>query len=81
MPDVSALWRESDDEVPARVRFQDARGVYWTVWERDTRMDPGHRAATCLVFENEATVRRVWSYPANWHRMSPAELAALGSTT
>ena len=80
MSDGSARAREREDDFPSQVEFRDANGVHWKVWERDTRMDPGHRAASCLVFESEAAIRRVWTYPPLWHRMSSAELSALGWT-
>lgn len=81
MRDGSARLRESDDDLPSLVQFRDPSGARWSVWERDTRLDPGHRAASCLIFAHEETVRRVWSYPDNWRELSPAELFELSWAT
>ena len=59
-----------------RVLF-DADGVEWEISERDCTSVPGARAPRCLVFMSQHTVRRIWSYPSNWHALSPDALLAL----
>lgn len=54
------------------VMFEDSDGVRWTAREHDGRDIPGHRSDTCLIFESENSVRRVWTYPPDWHTL-PAE--------
>ena len=58
----------------------DRGGVMWWVSERDTRRDPGSPAERCLLFANERAIRRVWSYPRDWAKLSDAELDALACT-
>lgn len=59
------------------VEFVDPTYVQWRVSERDARRDPGARADVCLIFSCNGMVRRVWDYPADWRRLSAAELLAL----
>ena len=62
------------DGVP-RAHLGDEEGTAfesWTIRELDTRDLRGARGARCLVFENHAMVRRVWSYPPDWASL-PAE--------
>lgn len=49
-------------------------GMPWTVRELDTRDMHRAQAATCLVFENHAVVRRCWHYPADWETLDDAAL-------
>jgi hypothetical protein len=46
------------------------------VRESDTHAVPGARAASCLIFDSPATVRRVWLYPRDWRAASDADLLA-----
>jgi hypothetical protein len=49
----------------------------WTVTEMDARDVPGARGNCCLICECDLAVRRLWSYPDDWHRMEDARLLAL----
>jgi len=40
-------------------------------------MNPGGQARPCLIFENDAVVRRVRVYPSNWRTCPEAALYAL----
>jgi hypothetical protein len=51
-----------------------ADGHTWTVSE--SRTDGGDRARS-LIFDAEVIVRRVRSYPADWHELPDTALAAL----
>ena len=68
--------RVHDREVP-RMVYDDRTGARWRVREVDTRAVPGARADSCLLFEAEGVIRRVWNYPRDWSRLSPEDLAAL----
>ena len=49
----------------------------WTVTEMDARDVPGARADHCLICESDLSVRRLWQYPADWHRFEDGKLLAL----
>ena len=49
----------------------------WRVWAADCRAVPGHRRDRCLIFDCGTTVRRVWSYPDDWARLSDDALLAI----
>lgn len=62
------------------VCFNDVTGVAWTVVERgldDVTEDRGEVAVTWLDFETELEVRRLWSFPDDWARLGPTQLAML----
>jgi hypothetical protein len=59
------------------VTVRDDRHVRWSISERDAADVPGARGPRCLVFMSESTVRRIWTYPASWRRLSPDALLAL----
>lgn len=63
---------------PARmgqpVKFKDSHGLCWTVCEHDGRSIPGHQNDTCLIFKSEYSMRRVWTYPADWQDMPATAL-------
>ena len=40
-------------------------------------MNPGGEPRACLIFENEAVVRRVRVYPSDWRTWPEEELYAL----
>jgi hypothetical protein len=52
-------------------------GVRWSVREVDTSRIPGARGDTCLIFECDGVVRRVWDYAEAWARLSDEALWAL----
>jgi hypothetical protein len=41
----------------------------WAVRERDASRVPGAYAPTCLIFESDQVVRRLWNFPSNWTDM------------
>ena len=49
----------------------------WTISEVDAREVPGARGDSCLICESDFSVRRLWSYPADWDRIEDARLLAL----
>ena len=65
---------------PARV-YVDARGVSWTVREVVCGDEPWAKGARCLVFATDTAIRRIWRYPADWHRLSDDALETLSWTT
>ena len=52
-------------------------GERWTVAEVDARDVPGARGNCCLICESDLSVRRLWTYPADWHRMEDGKLLGL----
>jgi hypothetical protein len=42
----------------------------WVIREVSTEHVPGARAGRCLIFESEGVVRRVWTFPDDWRRLS-----------
>ena len=52
----------------------DASGVRWRVSEVSGRAVPGARGETCLVFESDTAIRRVWHYPPTWRELPAPEL-------
>ena|SRR5688572_13555244 len=70
------------------IRFTDARGTEWEVWEVGVRPAPadlrpalmprqGRVAERWLCFASATERRRLTRYPERWHAMSPAELDRL----
>jgi hypothetical protein len=55
----------------------DAEGVRWRVYELARPAGPASRAGRGLVFDSDAVVRRVSSYPKEWRDLPPADLLAL----
>jgi hypothetical protein len=51
-------------------------GMQWIVREAFW-MNPGGQSRACLIFENEAVVRRVRVYPSDWRTWPEEELYAL----
>ena len=68
--------RAGDREVVRRVHDEHT-GNDWRVFERDARRVPGASGERCLYFDADGIVRRVWSYPDDWHALSPHELLEL----
>jgi hypothetical protein len=74
-----------DREIPIRVsaepryarEFLDEHGIEWEVSEVDASTVPGARGGRCLIFSSAHAIRRVWDYPSDWFRQSPAELSAI----
>jgi hypothetical protein len=65
------------DERDVRTRVvMDGEGTEWVVNEVETPQ-PWARGARCLIFGSASIVRRVWSYPADWARLSSRELLKL----
>ena len=65
-----------DREVFRRIH-DDRTGGEWQVFERDARLVPGSRGPSCLYFDGEGIVRRVWHYPPDWQSLPPAALLEL----
>jgi len=51
-------------------------GMQWIVREAFW-INPGGQSRACLIFENEAVVRRVRVYPSDWRTCPEAALYAL----
>jgi hypothetical protein len=49
----------------------------WTVAEVDARDVPGAHGNVCLICDSDHSVRRLWAFPADWHRMEDARLLNL----
>ena len=47
------------------------------VSECEARGVPGSMGAMCLICETESAMRRIWSYPADWHHLADAKVFAL----
>jgi hypothetical protein len=69
--------RSAERREAERREVVDGGGVRWRVYELARPGDPGRRGGRCLVFDSDAVVRRVATYPAGWHDLPPAELLAL----
>lgn len=54
--------------------FTDSEGVQWEVTEVAGRNVPAARGEKCLIFSSPVAIRRVWTYPESWLRMSADEL-------
>lgn len=57
--------------------FTDSEGVQWEVTEVPGRNVPAARGEKCLIFSSPVAIRRVWTYPDTWVRMSADELLEL----
>ena len=56
-------------------RFVDHDGVHWRVFEHLAVLDRRH--LTSLIFESANVVRRVRSFPDNWHELPDDQLARI----
>jgi hypothetical protein len=70
-----SLWASA--HVYASRTVPGTRAGDWTVRELDARGIPGGAAARCLVFENDAMVRRLWVFPPNWRELPDRRLIDL----
>jgi hypothetical protein len=71
-------WHRLEAHIVARRTVLDPdTGRAWEVSELDARALPAARGATCLLFDGERAVRRVWAFPGDWQRLPDAELLAL----
>jgi hypothetical protein len=52
-------------------------GIRWSVREIDSSRSPGSRRDTCLIFECDGIVRRVWDYAESWPGFSDEALWSL----
>jgi hypothetical protein len=48
-----------------------------TVAEVNARGVPGAQRESCLICETDYAMRRIWRYPADWHHLEDAKVAAL----
>ena len=53
---------------------KDAAGVRWRVTEVCGEGIPGARGDSCLVFESDNAIRRVWHFPPSWRDLPGPEL-------
>jgi hypothetical protein len=63
---------DASDSDPRVVK--DASGTCWQVTEVSGRSVPGARGETCLIFESDAAIRRVWHYPEHWRDLPAPDL-------
>src|SRR3712207_5426823 len=64
---------DASPDAPALV-VKDATGTRWRVTEVRGTDVPGARGSSCLVFESDAAIRRVWDYPPSWRQLPGPEL-------
>jgi hypothetical protein len=67
--------QRDDRDTVTRV-VMDAHGNEWTVREVETPQLWAH-GERCLIFSSSSIVRRLWSYPREWARLSSRELLDL----
>lgn len=72
MPEHRDRQQTEKRDVETRV-VVDPNGNEWSVREVDTPQPWAH-AKRCLIFSCSTIVRRVWSYPSGWSRLSSREL-------
>ena len=75
MADSRGRLKSEESDINTRVVI-DGHGNEWTVHEVDTPQPWAH-ARRCLIFSSAAIVRRMWSYPDSWARLSARELLDL----
>jgi hypothetical protein len=75
MPDSRDRARSDESDAAQRV-VVDGQGNEWLVREVDTPQPWAH-AKRCLIFSSSAVVRRLWSYPEGWARLSSRDLLGL----
>ena len=64
-----------DAELTPVRRFVDHDGIHWRVYEHLALFD--RRRMTSLIFESMNVVRRVRSFPHNWHELPDDQLAEI----
>ena len=52
-------------------------GIQWHVHEANAAHVPGARRDRCLIFDSDGIVRRVWTYPSDWMKLTDDALWAL----
>ena len=57
-------------------QFRDSRGRQWHVYERQ-KLEPLRGSVMLLIFESDAALRVVRSYPDDWHSLEAAALEEL----
>ena len=62
-------------EIESRI-VVDAHGNEWVVHEVETPQPWAH-GTRCLIFSSSSIVRRLWTYPRAWTRLSSSELLDL----
>jgi hypothetical protein len=76
MNDANGAADSSTDAPQTEREFIDADGLRWRVFEQAFSAYD-RRSGTSLIFANDAAVRRVRTFPADWMHLSDAELAVL----
>lgn len=69
--------RDPERALPRTRVFTDEEGVQWEVTEVSGSGVPAARGERCLIFSSPVAIRRVWTYPDSWVRMSGPELLDL----
>jgi hypothetical protein len=75
MPESRDRPQSEQREIESRV-VVDGQGNEWVVHEVATPQLWAH-ADRCLIFSSSSIVRRVWSYPSAWARLTSRELLQL----
>jgi hypothetical protein len=75
MPENRDRLKTEEREVETRV-VVDGHGNEWWVREVDTPQAWAH-GKRCLIFSSSSIVRRLWSYPSGWFRLTSRELLDL----
>jgi hypothetical protein len=65
---------------PETLTFRDERGALWWVHEVSGEA-LGSSRPMCLLLITGTKLYRVWTYPADWRSLTPAELLALVETS
>lgn len=73
---INRVDSQRESETSQSRSFVDADGTHWLVHER-VFAEYDRRSGRSLIFSNEAAVRRVRDYPANWLDLTDEELLAL----
>lgn len=66
-------------QLRSRTYFDD-EGVRWHVYELPLS-EYDRRSGASLIFDSDASMRRVRNFPKNWDLLSDADLASLSWTT
>ena len=73
---INRVESATENEAPRSRSFVDADGMHWLVHELPFS-EYDRRSGMSLIFSNDAAVRRVRDYPAQWFDLTDEELAAL----
>ncbi len=57
--------------------LQDSAGKVWIVREAEAIDVPGAQRKTCLIFDGQTIMRRLWTYPIAWEDCADAALLSI----